>query len=156
MRLLFSLFLLIVSTIYAQQADLTKSSQQAKHLMAEGRFAEAAMVYKMLVQAVPGNPGLLLNLGMAQHLAGDEASAIPSLEAALKLQPELRPALIMLGDAYLKRDQPAKALPLLRKAAALDPGQMDVQRMLVQAASVLNRHEEAATHLRKLLAADGG
>jgi predicted Zn-dependent protease len=154
MRLFFSLFLLIVSAIYAQHPDLAKSSQQAKQLMAEGRFAEAAVAYKTLVQAVPGNAGLLLNLGMAQHMAGDEASAIPTLEAALKLQPDLRPALIMLGNAYLKGDQPAKALPVLRKAAALDPGQMDVQRMLVQAASVLNRHEEAATHLRKLLASD--
>ena len=119
--------------------------------MAEGRFAEAATVYQTLVKSVPGNAGLMLNLGMAQHMAGDEASAIPTLEAALKLQPGLQPALIMLGDAYLKSGQPAKALPVLRKAAALDPGQLDVQRMLVQAASSLNRHEEAATHLRKLL-----
>lgn len=152
MRLFLALFVLIVSAIYAQNADLAKSSQQAKELMAEGRFAEAVAVYKTLVQAVPGNAGLLLNLGMAQHMAGDEASAIAALQAALKLQPQLTPALIMLGDAYLKADQPAKALPVLRKATALDPGQMDVRRMLVQAASALNLHEEAATHLRKLLA----
>jgi predicted Zn-dependent protease len=154
MRSFCALFLLLISAIQAQNADLAKSSQQAKQLMAEGHFAEAAVVYKTLVQAVPGNAGLLLNLGMAQHMAGDEASAIRTLEAALKLQPQLRPALLMLGDAYLQRDQPAKALPLLRKAAALDPGQMDVQRMLVQAASMLNLHEEAVTHLRKLLAAE--
>jgi len=147
----FALCLVVVSGIYALSADLAQSSQQAKQLMAEGRFAEAAVVYKTLVQAVPGNAGLVLNLGMAQHMAGDDASAIPTLEATLKLRPDLPPALIMLGDAYLKGDQPAKALPLLRKAAALDPGQRDVQRMLVQAASALNRHEEAATHLRKLL-----
>lgn len=122
--------------------------------MSEGRFGEAAVAYKTLVQAVPGNAGLVLNLGMAQHMAGDDASAIPTLEAALKLRPDLPPALIMLGDAYMKADQPAKALPFLRKAAALDPGQMDVQRMLVQAASALNRHEEAAVHLRKLLEAE--
>jgi predicted Zn-dependent protease len=154
MRPIFTLFVLIVSAIYAQDADLAKSSQQAKQLMAEGRFAEAAAVYRTLVKAVPGNSGLLLNLGMAEHLAGDEANAIPTLEAALKLRPELPPALIMLGDAYLKISQPEKALPFLRKAAALDPGQMDVQRMLVQAASELDRHEEAATHLRTLLAAE--
>jgi predicted Zn-dependent protease len=154
MRPFFTLLLLIVSATYAQNADLAKSSQQARQFMAEGRFAEAAALYKELVKAVPGNAGLLLNLGMAQHLAGDEASAIPTLESALKLRPELPPALIMLGDAYLKRNQPAKALPFLRQAAVLDPSQMDVQRMLVQAASALDRHEEAATHLRKLLAAE--
>jgi predicted Zn-dependent protease len=154
MRHLLALCLLAVSGIYAQRADLAASSQKAKQLMAEGRFFEAAAVYKTLVQAVPGNAGLVLNLGMAQHMAGDDASAIPTLEAALKLRPDLPPALIMLGDAYMKADQPAKALPFLRKAAALDPGQMDVQRMLVQAASALNLHEEAAMHLRKLLEAE--
>ena len=154
MRHFFTLLLAIVTMLYAQDADLAKSSQLAKRYMAEGRFAEAAAVYKSLAKAVPGNAGLLLNLGMAQFMSGDEASAIPTLEAALKLQPELAPALITLGEAYLKRDQPAKALPVLRKAAALDPNQMDVRRMLVQAASALAMHEEAATHLRKLLAAE--
>ena len=154
MRDVLAVLLLIVSGLYAQRADLAQASQRAKQLMAQGRFAEAASVYKTLVQAVPGNAGLLLNLGMAQHMASDETSAIPTLEAALKLQPGLGPALIMLGDAYLKRDQPAKALPVLRKAAALNPQQMDVQRMLAQTASMLNLHEEAATHLRKLLAAE--
>lgn len=154
MRSLFVLSFLMLSVAYAQPADLARSSQQAKQLMAEGHFAEAAGVYKGLVQAMPGNPGLMLNLGMAQHMAGDETSAIPSLEAALKLQPGMAPALIMLGDAYLKTGQPAKALPYLRKAATFDPGQMDVRRMLVQAASTLNLHEEAATHLRKLLTAE--
>jgi predicted Zn-dependent protease len=154
MRPILALFVLIASTIYAQNSDLAKSSQQAKQLMAQGRFSEAAAIYKTLVQAVPGNGGLLLNLGMAQHLAGDDASAIPTLESALKLRPDLPPALIMLGEAYLKIDRPAKALPLLRKAALLDPGQMDVRRMLAQATSSLNLHEEAATNLRKLVAAD--
>jgi predicted Zn-dependent protease len=154
MRPFLTLLLLLVSVIYAQNADLAQSSQRAREFMSQGRFAEAATIYKTLVKAVPGNAGLLLNLGMAQHLAGDEASAIPTLEAALKLRPDLPPALIMLGEAYLKSNQPAKALPFLRQAAALDPAQMDVQRMLVQAAAALERHEEAATHLRKLLATE--
>jgi hypothetical protein len=46
MRSLLALCLLAVSGIYAQRPDLAKSSQQAKQLMAEGRFAEAAAVYK--------------------------------------------------------------------------------------------------------------
>ncbi len=154
MRSFLTVLVMIAATICAQNLDLAKSSQQAKQLMAAGRFAEAAAVYKALVKAVPGNAGLLLNLGMAQHMAGEEVNAIPSLEAALKLQPALGPALITLGEAYLRTDQPSKALPVLRKAALLDPGQLDVRRLLVQAASSLNLHEEAVTHLRKLLAAE--
>jgi len=151
MRSFLLLFILVTSGLYAQRADLVVASKQAKQLMTEGRFGEAAAVYKRLVQALPGNAGLLLNLGMAEHMAGDETSAIPTLESALKLQPGLPPALAMLSEAYLRTDQPAKALPLLRKAVALDPAQPELRRMLAGAAVSLDLHEEAALHLRKLL-----
>ena len=53
------------------QADsLALKSQQAKQLMAEGKFGEAIPLYRELNRAVPNNPGLKLNLGMALHLAG--------------------------------------------------------------------------------------
>jgi predicted Zn-dependent protease len=45
--------------------------------MAAGRYAEAVPVYRDLVKAVPGNPGLVLNLGMALHLAGQDQEALP-------------------------------------------------------------------------------
>ena len=37
--------------------------------MAAGQFEAAIPVYQQLVQAVPGNPGLRLNLALAQHMA---------------------------------------------------------------------------------------
>jgi Flp pilus assembly protein TadD len=49
--------------------DLAAKSKHGNELMAAGRYAEAAPVYRELVEALPGNPGLLLNLGMALHLA---------------------------------------------------------------------------------------
>ena len=59
--------------------------------MAAGQYAEAVPVYRDLVKAVPGNPGLLLNLGMALHLSGQDGEAIAPLEAALKLTPDRPP-----------------------------------------------------------------
>ena len=92
-----SLLLCLVSVLaqsggLAQPDDLARKSQRAKELMAEGKFVQAIPLYRELIQAVPNNPGLMLNLGMALHMAGKEREAIPELEAATKLDPTLAPA----------------------------------------------------------------
>src|SRR5437762_12050850 len=69
--LLFSLVsILAQSSCLAQSDDFAVKSRRAKELMAEGRFVQAVPLYRELNQAVPNNPGLLLNLGMALHMAG--------------------------------------------------------------------------------------
>ncbi len=67
--LLFSLVsILAQSSCLAQSDDIAVKSRRAKELMAEGRFVQAVPLYRELNQAVPNNPGLLLNLGMALHM----------------------------------------------------------------------------------------
>ena len=59
-------------------------AQRGQAAMEAGRFDEAATgLYAELVQAVPGEPGLRLNLGMALAMAGRPREALPHLEAAL-------------------------------------------------------------------------
>src|ERR1700730_2212507 len=77
--------LLVQPKTFAQSGDLAAKSQRAKTFMAEGKFARAIPLYRELNQSVPNNPGLMLNLGMALHLAGEERKAIPALESATKL-----------------------------------------------------------------------
>jgi len=98
-----------------QSEDLAGQSQRAKGLMAAGKFEEAIPVYKRLTQAAPGNPGLLLNLALAEHMAGHEREAIPHFEAVLKTQPTLEPALLSLGAARLALNQPEQAAEQYRK-----------------------------------------
>jgi predicted Zn-dependent protease len=86
--------------------------------MAAGRFEEAIPIYQRLVKAVPGNSGLLLNLGLAEQMAGHSQAAIPHLQAVLKLQPSSIPALSSLADAYASVNRPADAAPLYRKLTA--------------------------------------
>src|SRR5436190_24202567 len=89
------LALLCLASIPAQSSGLPQpdslalKSQRAKQLMAEGYFAQAIHLYRELNQAVPNNPGLLLNLGMAMHIARTEREATSELEAAVKLDPAL-------------------------------------------------------------------
>src|SRR6185369_7419477 len=81
---------------------LAERSRAGKELMAAGRYAEAAAAYRDLVRALPGNAGLLVNLGMALHLSGKDQEAIPHLEAALRLDPASLPANLFLGAARLR------------------------------------------------------
>src|SRR5437868_8788206 len=63
--------LVLASAVASSQADdPAEISQRAKQLMAAGQFAEAVPLYEKLVRAIPQNPGLITNLGMALHMSG--------------------------------------------------------------------------------------
>ena len=118
--------------------------------MAEGRFADAVPVYRQLVKALPGNPGLLLNLGLAERMAGQPGPAIAHFEAVLKLQPGNLPALISLASAHLELDETRAAIDPLLKAVAIEPGNRDARSMLAGALFAVDRFEPAAEQYRAL------
>lgn len=133
------------------QADpLAFKSQQAKQLMAEGKFVEAIPLYRELNEAVPNNPGLKLNLGMALHLAGKRREAIPELEAAVKLKPDLAPAWLFLGTARLQLGEPIAAVKAFKTVLSLQPENREASQMLAEALSSLGRIEEATEQYQRL------
>ena len=136
------------------QDELAEQSHHAKQLMSEGRFADAIPIYQKLVRMVPGNPGLILNLGLAQEMAGHPADAIPQFEAVLKADPTSVPALTSLGTAHLQLNQPKLAIPPLQKLLTLQPDDRDARGMLAGALLSTGRAREAASHYRNLTASD--
>src|SRR5713101_2050295 len=111
-------------------ADLAARSQRAKELMGAGHYADAVPVYRELVKAVPDNPGLLANLGMALHLSGQDKEAIPPLEAALALAPDSLPAALFLGASQLRLGRAAAAVAPLQKVVRLQPDNVDARSLL--------------------------
>ena len=91
--------------------------------MAEGNFVRAIPLYRELNQAMPGNPGLKLNLGIALHMAGKKREAIPELESAVKLDATLEPAWLFLGTTRLQLGETAAALRPLKMVLSLEPDQ---------------------------------
>jgi len=148
-----ALFFLGLLSARAQSGDLAQKSEQARQLMAAGKFETAIPIYKDLVKALPQETGLLLNLALAQHMAGHEAESIPNFEAVLKVQPGAVPALFSLGAARLALGQPQQAIAPLEKAVAADPANGDARGMLAAACLDSGRFEQAAEHYRKLTAA---
>ncbi len=134
----------------AAQLGPAALSQQGKQAMAEGRFADAAKAYQSLVRQIPGNPGLLLNLGMALHMAGEDARAIPNFEKALAIQPDIYPALLFLGTSQLRQGRAAKAIEPLEAAAKMQPNELQIRQMLGDAYTQLGRLRDALPHQVKI------
>jgi len=131
-------------------AGLAERSRAGKELMAAGRYAEAAAAYRELVRAMPGNAGLLVNLGMALHLSGQDEEAIPPLESAVRLDPASLPANLFLGAARLRTGRGEAAVAPLQKAVRLQPDNLEARSMLAETLMGLERPGEAEPHLRRL------
>ncbi len=134
----------------AQTDKLAEESHRAKELIADRRYAEAIPLYEHLVKALPGNVGLLLNLGLAEEMAGRHARAIPHLETVLKADPRNVPALASLSMARLQLNQSREALPILRRLVALEPKDVNALGMLADAELNQKMLEDAARHYRQL------
>ncbi|TAM80999.1 MAG: tetratricopeptide repeat protein [Acidobacteria bacterium] len=158
-RRLLSLAVLLTalsSVIFAQSENLAEQSNQARELMASGRYDDAIPIYRALVKAVPGNAGLITNLGLAFHMAGHEQEAVAELTNALKLEPKDIPAHLYLGYAYLSLGEPAKAIPHLEIAVRADPSDGASRGNLAEALFAVKKFPEAAAQFEKLSQSDPG
>jgi len=148
--------ILMQSSGWAQSDELALKSQRAKQFMAEGNFVESIALYRELTQAVPNNPGLMLNLGMALHMAGKERESTQQLEAAVKLDPALTPAWLFLGAARLQLGKTSAAIEALKTVLRLQPDHGDALAMLAATSFALGRATEAAEQYKKLADLDPG
>ncbi len=138
----------------AQNDDLAALSRKVRQLMSEGAFEEAIPICEQLVKAAPGNPGLVLNLGLAEEMAGHPAKSIPRFEAVLKVDPTSVPALTSLASARLQLDQPRLAIAPLKKLLTVAPSNRDARGMLAGALMGVNQWEDASEQYRELASAD--
>ncbi len=133
-----------------QQDQLALKSRQAESLLARGRYADAIPLYQELVRALPGNPGLLLNLGIAEHMAGRDREAAATLGEVLRVEPNHGPALAICGASYLRLGDPAKAVGFLERALRVMPQDNEVLPMLADAALMSGKFGTASSALRAL------
>lgn len=105
--------ILLFALVAWAQEDL---SQQAARAMREQRFADAERMYRQLIEEVPGEPRLRMNLGLALHSGKKYKEAIGELRAYVKAAPAPGPAHFLIGLGYLKLSQPCQAIDPLLKA----------------------------------------
>jgi predicted Zn-dependent protease len=134
----------------AQNQDLAALSHTVKQLMADRHFEEAIPICEQLVKAMPGNPGLVLNLGLAEEMAGHPSEAISRFEEVLKIEPKNVRALTSLATVQLQTNHPQLALAPLKKLLTLEPSNTAARGMLAEALMALAQFDEAAAQYRKL------
>jgi predicted Zn-dependent protease len=140
---------LVVPFLLAQTQDPAQEAQRANELVAKGKVEEAIPIYDRLIQAFPRNPGLLLNLCIAEFKARRYQNAIEHARAALKLNPDLAPANLFLGASYVELDDPAKALEPLSQALQAMPNDPNAHLMLAEALLACRSYQEALQQFRK-------
>jgi tetratricopeptide (TPR) repeat protein len=104
------LIVLTIASAAAVRAADERAFANANQAYADGRFQEAAKVYKNLIQAGNWNANLFYDLGNARYRLGDFGQAVLNYERALALEPRHPEA-----DANLRlaRDE-ARALEMRR------------------------------------------
>jgi tetratricopeptide (TPR) repeat protein len=146
--------LLLATAASSAQDDLQTNAQRARQAMVGGRYEEAARLYSELVREVPQNPGLLLNLGIAQHSAGRYREAVASFSSAIKLEPGLTQAKFLMGVAYQKLGEPARAIGPLQEAVDADAGNRIARLELADALLATGHFSDSVRHFQKLTQLD--
>lgn len=138
----------------AQPTDLREKAARAREAMQQQRYDEAVTLYAELVRAVPDNPGLRMNLGLALHSAGRYERAAVELERVVSRQPEMTPAWLMLAMARLKLGRTEAAIDPLERVVAKEPANAMARLELADARLVLGRLDEAAREFEALAQID--
>ncbi|MBL8213075.1 MAG: tetratricopeptide repeat protein [Bryobacterales bacterium] len=111
--------------------------------MREGRYDEAARLYRQMLKDHPNDPRLELNLGLALFSGKRYKDAAPVFDRVAKALPAPGPVHFMGGVSRLKLQQPCEAVPLLEKARQWQ-GTVMVLTELGDAYAGCKRYREAA------------
>ncbi len=118
--------------------------------MEAGRYQEAISLYRKLVEAIPGNPGMVLNLGLALHSAGSYGEAIKWFKKAADLAPDQAIAWLLLGSDLLQLGRPAEGIKPLERAVEIEPRNATARLLLASAAYDLRRFTQAGEQSRRV------
>jgi predicted Zn-dependent protease len=141
--------------------SLEVALQHAARLLSS-RPALAAEQAAEILKVVPGHPGAMLLLAVAQRACGDLSAALAGLEEICRRQPQWAEARFELGVTLGSAGRGEAAIAALRSAVALRPELPDAWRALADhlagagdaagAGEAYARHIKAATRDPRLLA----
>lgn len=152
MKLIALLILFVSNGVvgFGQTDRLAAKAQYAREAMNEGRFADAIPIYQDLIKALPGQPGLKMNLGIAHFMAGQYRESIRQLDPVVRANPELTEALLFLGASQHQLGNLASAVPPLRRYVQKKGADPRGRQLLADSLFTLQRFEEAAGQFEAL------
>lgn len=131
----------------AQRPSSVVAVRQAWDALNAGRMREAAAAFEDLLRVHPTDPGVLLGAGVAAHQLGDRDAARRHLVDALKHDPTLTPASLLLGDVLYTTGDLASAITTYEAALAHAPEHKVLQARLEAWRKELALHDRFAQKL---------
>lgn len=129
------------------QQKIAALEQQAQKYLQEQKPQLAIPVLRDIASLDPKNVNALANLGVLVFFQGNYEDAIPSLHAALQLQPDLSKIEALLGIAEKRTGHPKEAQEDLERAFP----NLDDRKIQIEAGLELIELDSAAAQLAKAL-----
>jgi len=114
------------------------------------KFEDAELAFRRELSNDPAHAQSKAYLGDIFVRRNGFDEALPLLEEAVKLQPDLRIAHLDLGSIYTQQKQYEKAIAALKEAIRLDPNQADSHYRLAMTYRAMGRTEETEAVLEQL------
>ena len=96
--------------------------QLGMSLLAQKRYPEAVATFQYATGLKRDFGPAFFNLGFALARSGKPREAIPAFQEAIRYNPEIIDAYILLADLHLQLGERAEAIDLAKLAEQLDPG----------------------------------
>jgi tetratricopeptide (TPR) repeat protein len=152
--LLIAAILLLPADHQANQSEIGIYSRQAEKGMAEKNWAEAAEALEKLARLAPDVAEIQGNLGLAYYSQNLIFKATQAFEHALKRNPKMTQAKLLLGLCYAELGRNEEAMKILVPAFR-DPSDGPISRLtglgLLRTYTALRQHAEAATVAHELV-----
>ena len=122
----------LLSPCDAQQAlqGIEEHFRAAQQDQQAGQLDAAAHEYQAVLKLDPRLPEAYANLGLVYYAQANFEESATALGKANELRPHMRGVSLWLGIDYVKLNQAARAIPLLREAVTLDPKDKQAQSWL--------------------------
>jgi tetratricopeptide (TPR) repeat protein len=139
------------SALAADPANLEARYYLGRVLYTQNRFEAAAAVFRDVLSADPQHAKARNHLGQALEALGETVRAAEAYRQAIAAAEQTGHAseypYLNLAILHLQSGDPAEAVPLLERAAAINPNSAQVRFRLGTALAKLGRDEAAATQL---------
>lgn len=124
------IFSLAVATAFGEQRSPAQLSRAAWDALNAGRIQEAAAAFDEALRSGPQQASMLLGAGVTARLQGRNDDARRFLVDALKLEPGLTSASLLLGSILYQTGDLDGAIETYQRALGLDPKNPQLSRQL--------------------------
>ncbi len=133
-----------------------KELGKALEALRAGKLAEARKHLDAVYRLAPSHPDVNFLFGVYSSQVNDWRQAKSYWEKAIAFYPQHLFAQISLGDALLRENKPADAIPHLEKALEIDPNSWRAHAFLADADLRLGSSEEAVRQAERAIALGQG